>query len=621
MKPWEKYGGSGPWAKYGGAPDVAAAFAKGEANTLIPDSQPQPTEPSGSAADDLIAGAPEAALSIASSIPANIAGGLAGAFKTITGGKFGTQEGISEGARAASDVAGKFTYLPRGPEGKGALERISKLLDETGLAGINPAELAGASTVRGVGPAAREAGGKIMSRAGDVAMDVVASDNDIGRLTSMEPVMPGVGSAETDVARMRRERAASLPVPLKLSKGQATRDFEQQRFERETSKDAALGKPLRTHYAEQNEQILRNFDAWVDQTGAEAPTLRGTGQAVDKALMDEASAAKRRINAAYTKAREAGEMEAPVSTDSLVAWVEKSRSAARNAPVISAVEDELVRLGGATRGADGKLVPKAMPLNSLEEVRQMVGKLATPGTPNMPFGIEAKKLIDEATEGAGGKLYQEARTLRSNYARKFEDHAVIDNLLRMKPGTRDRAVALEDVFKHAVLDSSLDDLTAFGRTLKAAGPKGQAAWRELQGQTINYIREQSTKGVSPDVRGNPIVSPAQVNKLVKELDRDGKLDYIFGKANAQQVRDLTDIAKDVYTAPPGAVNTSTSGAVVIEALKEMALGKFGAAAKIVKAGRNMMEGRKVRARISDALEQPVSVLSEDERNTPIRELQ
>ena len=44
--------------------------------------------------------------------------------------------------------------------------------------------------------------------------------------------MGSVGAAGTDMATMRRQAAESLPVPIKLTKGQAERSFEQQRFER-----------------------------------------------------------------------------------------------------------------------------------------------------------------------------------------------------------------------------------------------------------------------------------------------------------------------------------------------------------------------------------------------------
>ena len=115
-------------------------------------------------------------------------------------------------------------------------------------------------------------------------------------------------------------------------------------------------------------------------------------------------------------------------------------------------------------------------------------------------------LIDDSTEGIGGNLYQDARKLRANYAREFENVGVVDKLLSKKAGTTDRAVALEDVFNHAILKGSVDDVRAISRTLKRAGPEGQQAYRELLAQTLEHMREGITKNIQRDANNNPIVS-------------------------------------------------------------------------------------------------------------------
>jgi hypothetical protein len=52
------------------------------------------------------------------------------------------------------------------------------------------------------------------------------------------------------------------------------------------------------------------------------------------------------------------------------------------------------------------------------------------------------------------------------------------------------------------------------------------------------------------------------------LDQGGKLDFVLGKKGAQTVRDLNDLAKVVYTSPPGAVNHSNTASVILAALAE-----------------------------------------------------
>jgi hypothetical protein len=201
----------------------------------------------------------------------------------------------------------------------------------------------------------------------------------------------------------------------------------------------------------------------------------------------------------------------------------------------------------------------------------MTGKLATPGTPNLPYGIQAKKVIDVMTEGKGGPLYQQARSLNTKFKNEFENVGVIDKLLSTKPGTKDRAVAFEDVYNHAVVQSSRDDLHAVRNTLQTAGPKGQQAWREIQGAAINDAIEQITKNTARDVNGNPILSPAAFNKWVKTLEQDGKLEVLFGKKGAEKIHDLNEVSLNL-TAVPGAVNSSNTASVLAGLLEASAMG-------------------------------------------------
>lgn len=252
----------------------------------------------------------------------------------------------------------------------------------------------------------------------------------------------------------------------------------------------------------------------------------------------------------------------------------------------------------------------------------MIGSLSEPGTPNAHFGVEAKKLIDAATDGRGGELYKRARRLRTEYAKEFENRGVVAKLLRTKPGTSDRSVAFEDVFSHSILEGSLDDVTALARTLKTAGPEGRAAWAELQGATINHIREQVTKSVALDVKGNRIVSAAQLDKLVRDLDRDGKLDYIFGKQNAEKIRDINDLAKDVHTSPPGAVGTSNTPAVLMQALGEIASGHLSiGTAKAIGVAKKAFDNRKLKKRVRESLaDEPISSLTDEEKRMRVGDL-
>ena len=396
------------------------------------------------------------------------------------------------------------------------------------------------------------------------------------------PTMSGVGAAEVPEAINRAKMAQELRVPVELSKGQALRDLGQQKFEIETPKNfPELGKPLVEAQSKRNDAILQNFDAYVDATGKETYGLRETGRIVDKALVNAANKAKNEIHSAYEAARDAGETQQPLSYAPLKTYIDEQTPTVKRklAPILSAVDEEIVR-------NDPKLTGQ-ISINSLEDIYQFINKNYEPGTPAGTYAKEMKDLINQITEGQGGELYKEARKLRTKFGREFENVGYVDKLLRQKPGTTDRAVAFEDVFDHSILNGSLDDVSAIGRTLKKAGPEGQQAWKELQGQTIQYIKDQVSKSVDVDSFGNPVVSPAKFKSVVTTLDQDGKLDYVFGKKGAQEVRDLLETTINVNAPLKGAANYSNSASAIISALDKInqtPLGKIpvlGTASKFI----------------------------------------
>lgn len=83
-----------------------------------------------------IQGAGEVAASLATAIPATVAGGAAGIYRGVTGGKFGTPEGVREAEQAAADVSQQLTYEPKSEKGKEYSEQVSSLLQESGLGGL-----------------------------------------------------------------------------------------------------------------------------------------------------------------------------------------------------------------------------------------------------------------------------------------------------------------------------------------------------------------------------------------------------------------------------------------------------------------------------------------------------
>ncbi|HQQ70075.1 MAG TPA: hypothetical protein PLL92_07165, partial [Alicycliphilus sp.] len=476
------------------APSAAQAAAGAVAPVAPSSVAPTPSGKPASLGDKII-GAGEAALSTATGLTGGTVGMVGGTAKglaqAILSGQFGTAEAANMVERAASEGAQALTYAPRGEVGQGMAESIGQ-----GMQAILPAvavapALAIPGGVRSTTPAnvlakagmegtARNVAGLAGARAGEAAAAGVATATQaaqtaaakVGAMTKTATTLPrraleairgdseptptpgtlgGVGAAGTDMAAMRRATAQDMPVPIELTKGQATRDAAQLKFEAETAKIPDAGAPLRQRAVEQNQAILSNIDHWMDQTGAQAPTLRATGQAVDSALVAKVARDKTEIRARYKAAEKAGEMEAPVVLSDVVQHLNESAPDAAVAPLLTTARARAMQTGIAVEGPNGQLVPAPVSLKVAETYRQAIGA-ATDYTPtNVRQATILKGLVDQATDGMGGNLYKQARAARARYAQKYEDRAVIAKLLNNKRGTADRQVAFEDVFKHSIL--------------------------------------------------------------------------------------------------------------------------------------------------------------------------
>jgi len=424
-----------------------------------------------------------------------------------------------------------------------------------------------------------------------------------------QPTMAGVGAAATPETVTRTQMASQLRVPVQLSKGQAERELGQQQFEIETPKiSPELGKPLVEAQARRNDAILQNFDAYVDATGKQTFGLRATGKVVTDVLNKEAQFAKTKIENAYTLAKEKGETEAPIQYAPLKAFIENETPTTRtaNAPILNIVYEQLAKNDPKNTGQ--------ISINALEDIYKVINKNYVPATPNASYGRDMRNIINEITEGKGGELYQEARRLRQDYAKRFENIGAIDRLISTKANSDDRVVAFEDVFQKSIINGSLDDVKNLGFALKRSGPQGQQAFKELQGQTIEFLKDRVTQSIDTDMFGNPVVSPAKFKSAVRELDQDGKLDYLFGKKGAQEIRDLMETTIMVNAPLKGAANYSNTASAVIRGLdmiNRSPIGKIPVVGSLTKYSFEKAQEKALKKKIEESINYSPSKMAEE----------
>ena len=432
-----------------------------------------------------------------------------------------------------------------------------------------------------------------------------------------------VGAAATPDAVRRVTTAESLRVPVTLTKGAAQRDAAQLAFEKEQMK-GEFGAPLRNRAEENNLQILQNFDATIDATGAKAAFSgpAATGGSVVNALSTGWQAAKNKTRVAYTKAQNSPEAQAAVDTnsvvtigkgdqeitDSLIGYINSKITGLPSSLVPDTARKLLIKMDLAAVDDAGNLIAKPATVGKLEEFRkELSGTAKFDDNVGLREETILKKLVDAQTDPVSGPLYKEARALRTKQANKFEDRAIVARLIKNRAGMKDPQVAVDQVFQRSILNGSPEEITFLKRVLLTSGKDGQQAFKELQAATAQHIRDQSTSGVGTDSAGRALVSPAQLNRVVSQLDKNGRLDIIFGKQEAERMRDLNEVVKYVTTVPPGTlINSSGTAGTLLAALAEA--GAYGATAGIpvpVITGINQIikwrKAGQTKAKINDAL--------------------
>ena len=531
--------------------------------------------------------------------PAALVGGLAGGVAAPLAAMYGqlsspapqgSPAAMAAGEEMASKARAQF-YQPRTETAKQILGAVGGAME--GL----PPTLGGVGTSLNalVAPTMQQAGGMVRPA---VKQAVAPIRN---ALTREQPAMVGMGAASTAEDLMRQQRLEQFGI--RATAGEREKNLAKQQFESEVQRGAvtgisedtktALSEQMRRFEAGKKQDIIRNFERMTAETGAEIadPTMvRAVGKLVDKTLNNEFTKDFDNYKALYKKADDAGETLQQVPYQDLLDYINTKTPTARGKldPILDSVAESLAMNDPGKTGA--------ISVRAAEDIYQQIG-LVKDSASAKPM----KKIITQMGEGAGGEFYQAARAAREKLSKKFEDVYRVDKLLGTKAGYADRQVALDDVFKYVVLDGSLEEMRTVTTLLKKAGPEGRQAYAELQGQTIQQMKDMLTK--------NDQMSFKNLNTFINQLDNEDKLVYMYGKAGRDQIMDLRDAIKDVVVKEPGAVNYPNTGGVVLRGLEALQSIGIPGAKKVAQIARTS----EIKGKVEKALEQPNKLAPQQNR--------
>lgn len=565
---------------------VAQAYeqAKAEERGAQARAQTPPQAPPPSLGQRIV-GAGETALSLGSAGTTGLLGFVGGAgsgvAQEILSGQFGTQQALQRVGQAAQRGARALTFEPRTEAGREMTQTAAETLGEVlppfiPIVGAPGAILSG---VRQAAPMAAQAATAAAPVVQAAVQAPVRATRAIQRAAGFgEPAAatpearaPGasIGAAATPAATRRQVIAEQFGVRPTL--GQATRDEEQLAFEVSTLTKPE-GQPLRDRARENNIALLTSAERMIDETGARFVEKADVGDALTSALLKGADNERVKVRSLYTEAGKSPEARVIVDpntlvrigqgdlevNNSMIGFLNDQVTGVPSSAVTDSARKIALKRGIAREDSNGNLIGVPSTVAQMEEFRKDLVGLAD-RTDKRAIRQETilKKLIDAQTEPVSGPLFRKARAARENMARKFENRAVIANLISRRGGSEDMRVSADRAFDVAVLNAPRGEVRFLRQVLSTLGEDGKRAIEEIQGATVRHILSQATSGNRRDANDQPVVSSAQLNRVIRGLDANDRLDIIMGKQGAQRLRDLNEVAQYISTLPPNTrVNTS-----------------------------------------------------------------
>jgi len=385
-----------------------------------------------------------------------------------------------------------------------------------------------------------------------------------------------VGAAAVESSSLKQAKANDLLIPMgdDYTRAQLTRNPADVRYESDTAKHPVYGAPFQEKYAIQNDKLRRNLQAEVDNTGAELiglPSADFGKTVISEPFQKYKSERYQQVSDAYTAADLAGETAQPVSYKNITDFIEsetKNRPTRKEQnPLYALVEEEI-------KANDPKGTGQ-ISIRQMEDIRKLIIDEIDPQKKgSVRLGKKLKDNIDKSTENAGGDFYKKSRELNTKFNNDFEDIAVIRDINRNKKGLSDRVVPYEQLADRLVFKGPGSDLKSALETFEKMGPEGQKIIQELRGYAADKIMQESTKNVQLDVNNKPYVSTAALNKVVNELEKNGKLEMLFGKKGAERYSTLKDVTKELQTVPKDTTNPSGTAASIAAMLVESGV-QFG----------------------------------------------
>lgn len=357
----------------------------------------------------------------------------------------------------------------------------------------------------------------------------------------------------------RHIEADTLPIPVRLTEGQATGDIVKLSNEQNRrGKDPMLAQ----RFNEQNNQLVENLGAIRDKA---APDVYGTkkienSQGIIDAYKELDSAKTADISKAYKALEDANGGQFPVDGVKLASNAEAMLGKKLKTEFLpSSIKSQLERFKSGEPMTFEQF--EAMRTNLAAEIRK--AERSGDGNTAQAASIVRQALEDLPMQGtAAATLKPLADTARSLAKQRFD-------MLKKDPAYKaavDDAVPADKFIDKFVVNGVNKNINTMVEHLGRDSP----AHQHMAAGTINWLKDKA--GIVDDT-GN--FSQAGYNKALKNLDDVKNLNMIFNPEAASQLKTLGNVARYTQAQPRGAfVNNSNTlvGSLAEKARQGVAFG-------------------------------------------------
>jgi hypothetical protein len=365
---------------------------------------------------------------------------------------------------------------------------------------------------------------------------------------------PVPGAADT-IARIGE--AASLPVPVELSAGQAARDPMQYALERNWRGVRGVGEPIQAMEARQNAALAENLDA----LGAgSAPSRIDVSRNLMKAANEFDDKWQGTISKVYDAVKGTNGLPAAVDATAAMGDVGKKLSESFIAP--ESLPGDVQRI---YRGMQDGTLP--LTVNDMLSVDKMLSRAqgsATDGNVRYAIGQIRQGLANAEVSGADGDaaiaMYNKAKAMAKQ---RFD-------FIDANPWYKDALSGAEPdkYFQKHVLNGNAAPLNTMMNGLRQYNP--QLA-QQVQGAVADFLKSKAAPRASGEEV--PAFNHATFSKLVTDPNNVERLRAVFSPQDFDTLQSINNVARNIKTPPPGAnVNYSGTAGAYLDATMNGAKG-------------------------------------------------